>query len=71
MFQSRSIKEPINNKGNNEKLSKCYSSSCAENFESFIEYFIAYEDDKDHRENNISICEKLKIDEIKSKNSVK
>ena len=70
MFQTGSIEESIYSKRNKQKFNKSYSSSKTKWFESFIEYFIADKDDKNHRKDNISISEKLCIDKIESEDII-
>ena len=70
MFQSYPIKESINSERDNQKFCKSYSSSSTKKFKSFTKYFIAYQDDKYHRENNISIGKEANVDPVKSEDNV-
>jgi hypothetical protein len=70
MFQTCPIKESIDSKRNKQKLSECYSSSSTKWFKSFIENLVAYEDDENHREDDISISKELSIDDIESENII-
>ena len=55
MGKSGPEKESIDSKWDGEEFCKGKPPSNAKEFKSFIEYFIAHEDDKDDRENNIAV----------------
>jgi hypothetical protein len=70
VLHSSSIKEPVNSKRNDEEFCKSHPSSHTKEFKSFIKDFVAYEDNKDYRKDNISINKDGGINPIESKHSV-
>lgn len=70
MLQSCPIEESIYSERYYDEFWKCYSSSSTKEFESFVEDFVAYEDDEDHRENDISISKNSDIYSVESDNSI-
>lgn len=70
MFQSCSIKEPINRERDHKEFYESYSSSYTKEFKSFVEDFITDEYNEDHREDNIAVSEDSNIDQITSKDGI-
>ena len=70
MLQSGPKKESVDGKRDRQEFDERDSPSWAEKFESFVEDFIAYEDDEDDRKDDVSVREDVHIDEVESENIV-
>jgi hypothetical protein len=70
MFKCCPEKETIDSKRDNHKFSKSNPSSDTKKFESFIENLIAHNNNKNHREDDISVNEDSSIYPVESENNI-